>query len=151
MTLLDERGRLLGRLNLIDLLVVVVLCALVAAAYVRLTASYRVAPPFALPQTTVRWAEVELQLPQTYDWICDAATSGSQEHDPRSGDLVAEVLSCSLVEGLPHVRLRVCALEDTSARLLFKNDRLVPGRTLRIETENCILDGVVARIESISE
>jgi hypothetical protein len=144
-TLLDKQGRLFGRLNLIDLLVIVAVCLLATVAYVRLTVPYRVAPPFALSETT-HWTEVLLQIPAEQTWTCDVATKGIQELDPRSGEPTAEVLGCTTVNGFPQVHLKVRAVQDANGRLLFENDRLVPGRQLTIETDACTLDGIIAHV-----
>lgn len=146
MAILDRDGRLFGRVNLIDLVVIVGVCLVVSVGYVRLTVPYRVAPPFALTET-VQWVELDLQLPAEQTWTCDVAEAGIQELDPRSGEAVAEILGCAVVNGFPEVRVKVRAVRDGSGRLLFENDRLVPGRKLTLETDACILDGIVARVE----
>ena len=147
MPLLDREGRLFGRLNLIDLAVIVSVCLIASVAYVRLTVPYRVAPPFALSKT-IHWVQLDLQLPAQQTWTCDVAKPGVQELDPRSGAPIAEILGCAVVNGFPEVHLKVRAVMDASGRLLFENVRLVPGRKLTLETDACFLEGIVARVET---
>jgi len=143
--LLDKQGRLFGWINLIDLVIVLTVAVLVAAAYARLTMPYRVAPSYAAPEN-VHWIEIDLQMPAGRDWLIPLVQPGLQERDPRSGQPVAEIVSCTAKDGVFTARLRVQAVGDPSSRLLFKNKRLAPGQTLRIETETCVLDGVVTRV-----
>ncbi|MCF6287030.1 MAG: DUF4330 family protein, partial [Candidatus Hydrogenedentes bacterium] len=142
MPLLDKNGRILGKLNLFDLFLVVVVAAVVVLAYQRLTVGYRVAPPYALESQQVV-VSVDLQLPREQTWICDVATPEAEETDPRSGDARARILGCVLEDGVPVVSLRIFAVRDGAARILFKGSPLLPGRSLRLETDIVILEGVV--------
>ena len=146
MPLLDKNGRILGTLNLFDLFLVVVTIAIVVLAYQRLTVDYRVAPPYALESQQVT-VSVDLQLPREQKWICDVAASGAEETDPRSGEARATILGCMVENGLPVVSLRISAVRDGADRILFKGSPLLPGRSLRLETEVIILEGVVRRVQ----
>jgi hypothetical protein len=146
MPLLDRNGRILGKLNLFDLFLVVVVVAVVVLAYQRLTVDYRVAPPYAL-ESQQAVVTVDLQLPREQAWICDVATSEAEETDPRSGDARARILGCALEDGVPVVSLRIFAVRDGADRILFKGSPLLPGRSLRLETEVVILEGVVRRVQ----
>ena len=71
------------------------------------------------------------------------------EVSPRGGEVVGEVIDC--MQDATHggfvlvVKLRVVA--DAQHRMYFRGDRLVPGAKLRLDTEECIIDGLVAQIE----
>lgn len=145
MPLLDSNGRLFGKLNLFDLFLILVVLAIVVLAYQRLTVDYRVAPPYALEARQVTVA-VDLQLPRELAWLCEAATAGLQETDPRSGEARAIVKGCRVEDGLPMVSLQVFAVRDGADRILFEGAPLLPGRTLQIDTDVLILEGVVRRI-----
>jgi hypothetical protein len=145
MEVLDKKGRLFGVLNLIDLLVIALLAVVITGAYVRLSAPHRVAPAFPVGDN-VTWIEVTLELPETQPWICDFALAGVVERDRRSGEPIAEVLGCAIQEGVPRVSIKLRAQADGTGGWAFDNARVVPGRTLRLETEACVLEGVVARV-----
>lgn len=145
MPLLDDRGRHLGKLNLFDLFVVVLVAALVALGYHKLTAPYRVAPPYALEENQIT-VQALLQLPADQAWMCEFAQPGIAETDPRTGEVRAEVTGCAVEAGLPVVTLRVHAVRDASGRLLFEGVPLLPGRELQLETETALLEGVVQRV-----
>ena len=146
MPLLDDRGKVLGKFNLFDLFVAILLVALSAMAYHKLTAPYRVAPPYALEENrTVAMAE--LQLPAAQVWMCEIAAPGLAEVDPRTGEPRAEVLGCTVEDGLPIVQLRIHAVRDASGRLLFEGVPLLPGRELQLDTEAAILEGVVRQVD----
>ena len=145
MPLLDSNGRLFGKLNLFDGFLVLVVLAVAVLAYQRLTVDYRVAPPYALETHQVTLA-VDLQLPREWAWLCEEATAGLQETDPRSGEARAIVRGCRLEDGLPLVALQVFAVRDDADRILFEGAPLLPGRTLTLDTETLVLEGVVRRI-----
>lgn len=146
MPLLDKEGRLLGRLNIFDLFVACVVVALVTIAYVKLTASNRVAPPFASGETQVM-LDVSLQLPLDQPWMCDLAKPGLGEADPRTGSPLVEVLGGSMREGFPTIDLRIHAVRDNAGHNLFEGQPLLPGRMLEINTEAAIFSGVVRSVQ----
>lgn len=147
MPLLDQDGRLLGRLNIFDLFVACVVIALVSIAYVKLSAPNRVAPPFASGETREN-VDVALQLPVDQPWMCDYAKPGLGEVDPRTGEPVAEVLGGAVREGFPIVDLRIHAVRDGAGRTLFEGQPLLPGRMLEINTEAAIFSGVVRTVKA---
>ncbi len=145
MPLLDHNGRLFGKLNLFDLFLVLVILAISALAYQRLTVDYRVAPPYALEERQVALT-VQLQLPQEHGWLSELATVGLKEFDPRSGEIRAEVLGNHTENNIPLVTLRLNAVRDGADRLLYRGTPLLPGRALRLELESIILDGIVRQV-----
>jgi len=145
MHLLDHNGRVFGKVNLFDAFLVAVVAALTALAYQWLTADYRVAPPYALESRQVL-AGVHLQLPPEHAWLCDDAAPGLEDVDPRSGETRARVLGCALEGGVATVHLEIHAVRDGAGRLLYRGALLVPGRTLRLEMESVLLEGVVRRV-----
>lgn len=145
MPLLDHKGRLFGKLNLFDAFVIVIVVTLTVLVYRWLTVDYRVAPPYAL-DSTESVVRVELQLPRDQVWLCEVVVAGLEEVDPRSGEARARVLSCTVEAGVAIVVLYVYAVEDSAGRLLFEGVPLVPGRTLDLETETVLLNGVVRRV-----
>lgn len=149
MPLLDKKGRLLGRFNIFDLFVVCVVAALAALAYVKLSGPQRVAPPFA-SETTRALVQVALQLPVDQPWMCDYAERGRAEIDPRTGEPIAEVLGCGVIEGVPVLELRLHCVQDEADRVLFEGQPLLPGRSLEINTDWAIFSGVVRSIAPAS-
>jgi len=145
MPLLDDRGRLLGKFNLFDFFVVVLLAALVVIAYRGLTVAHRVAPPYALDENRVTVA-ASLQLPADQAWMCEFAQPGTAEIDPRTGDARAEVLGCAIEDGMPVITLRIHAVRDATGKILFEGTPLLCGRELQLETASAILEGVVRRV-----
>lgn len=145
MPLVDKDGRLLGRLNIFDLFVVCAVVALSLIAYYKLSASQRVAPPFA-SETTHAALLVSLQLPVDQPWMCDYAQPGIAERDPRTGEPTAEIVGCDVRDGFPVVDLRVHAVRDGGGRVLFEGQPLLPGRTLEINTDVAVLSGVVRAV-----
>jgi len=146
MPLLDSQGRIFGKANLFDLFLVVVLIAVVALAYQRLTIDYRVAPPYATGTLRVV-VTVDLQLPEAHAWLAEEALPGLTEIDPRSGEARAEVLGHHMEDGIPLVSLKLFAVRDGAGRVLFEGSPLLPGRMLEINTESLILEGVVRRMQ----
>jgi hypothetical protein len=145
MPLLDNNGRVLGKINLFDLFLVLVVVAVAALAYQRLTVDYRVAPPYAL-ETRQVVVNLDLQLPPERAWLCDETLPGLMETDPRSGEARTEVLVCEVRDGVPVVSLTIYAVRDGAGRILFKGSPVLPGRKIQLETEAVILEGVIRRI-----
>ena len=133
--------RLLGRVNLIDLLVVLLVVLLGAVLYIKLSGSQRIAPQFLTTENAV-WVDVELRLPNDRAWLTEHATPGLESLDPRSGKVIAEVRGVG--QGIIHLRL--LAAKDSQERLVFGRGPLVPGRKLILETEQCIIEGYVMSI-----
>ena len=146
MRFLDQKGRLLGWLNVIDLLAVLLVCALGAWSYAWLNRPHNIAQPYAL-ETTIAWAEVVLRLPPHEAWLADHLIPGARQYDERSGQPVAELLNwTSAPDGSLLAQVRVQAVADARNRLIYDNALLIPGRLLRIETEAFLLE---ARISSV--
>lgn len=146
MRLLDNRGRLFGRMNVIDLTVVAVLCAVGAAVYVRVSGVGRPVQPYALDTNTVR-AIIDLRLPAEHAWLDPHIEPGLHQADPRTGEVVAEVVSKQIdAAGGLVVTARLRAVRDSRDRLLYGDGPLVPGRKLTIETPMCHIEGIVADV-----
>ncbi|MBI2425406.1 MAG: hypothetical protein HYV27_21450 [Candidatus Hydrogenedentes bacterium] len=128
--------------NLFDLLLVLALALFVAAGYRLVMTEHRVAPPYA-GELTVRWARITLTLPPGTQWLCELAKAQPEEKDPRNGEPIARVMGCVGAAGAQEIEVQVRALVDAQDRLLFKNERLVPGRNMRIETERAVFEGIV--------
>ncbi|MBN2309743.1 MAG: DUF4330 domain-containing protein [Candidatus Hydrogenedentes bacterium] len=146
MGIIDEKGRLFGRLNVIDLLAVAIVCVLTAAVYVKLTSAYRLAPQYLLPREAFS-VDVELRLPPDQAWMADYVAAGMRHVDAHSGRILAEILG---VEPTPGgslaVRVRLLVVEGQLDRVLFNGTPVVPGQRLRIETERCVVEGCVSSI-----
>jgi hypothetical protein len=146
MRFIDDKGRLFRKLNVIDLLIVLVVCLFVAVAYVKLTAPYRIAPQYPLPDSG-EWIEVDIVLPSEQSWMKAFAAPGLTQLDARSGERIAQILgSHENKDGLTVVVARVRAGRDRQGRKIFDRHLLVPGQKVRIETEECVIEGYVARL-----
>lgn len=141
MPVAEARGRRFGRLNLIDLALVIGACLVGAALYVRLSPAYRVAPPYQ--GDAVDWVTIELQLPPGMGFLCDSARAGLTALDPRTGAATARVQGCNAADP-PRVTVQLRAARDAQGRWFHDNTPLVPGQSLRIETEACVLEGRIA-------
>ncbi len=146
MSLVDKRGRLFGLLNVLDLLMVLLVALVVAAAYVKLSPVHRPAPHTLLPENCV-WADVVLRMPGEYAWMAEITAPGMLRRDPRSGEVDAEITGEQVLEnGDLAVSLRMLAAKDAQGRLVADGQALLPGRYMRIITENCVLSGMVYRV-----
>jgi len=145
MRLIDEKGRLPGRLNVVDLFVVVLVCLVVAVGYVKLAAPHRITPQHLLPKTRT-WVEVEVRAPA---WLAPFASTGLVQRDPRSGEVVAEIVGCrQTADGAAAVAVQLLAARDAQGRLIFGDKLVVPGQWLLIETDGCVVEGAVCRVGS---
>ncbi len=147
MRLLDEKGRLFGVVNVIDLTIVAILCAVGAAAYVRISLTGSPAQPYALEANTVH-AITDLRLPPERAWLDPHIEPGLQQADPRTGEVVAEVIGkrADIATGGLVVTVRLRAVRDGRNRLLHGDGPLVPGRRLTIDTPSCQIEGIVADV-----
>jgi hypothetical protein len=147
MRLLDDKGRLFGVVNVIDLAVVAILCAVAAAAYVRISGPGRPAQPYALETSTVT-AIVDLRLPADRVWLGQYIEPGLQQIDPRTGGVVAEISAKRTDDaaGGLVVTVRLRAVRDGRDRLLYGDGPLVPGRKLTVETPACHIEGIVSEV-----
>lgn len=151
MAIIDEKGRILGRLNLLDGFVVLMVCALVVWGFLAIMAPQRVASPYPL-RSNEQWVRVDLRLPPERAWMGEHIAKGQRHLDARSGNTQVEVLgvaSTETDEGLV-VTLRLLAVSDHEGRLVYDGKNLVPGLELRIETEANVIEGRVSRVESES-
>lgn len=151
MAIIDEKGRILGRLNLLDCFVVLVVCALVVWGFLAIMAPQRVASPYPL-RSNEQWVQVDLRLPAERAWLGEHIAAGQRHVDARSGDTRAEVLgvaSSGTDKGLV-VTLRLLAVRDHEGRLVYGGQNLVPGLEMRIETDASVIEGRVSRVEGES-
>ncbi len=146
MPFIDEKGRILGKLNVIDLFVVALICLISTLGYLKLTAPHRVASPYPTSSNT-KWITIELRLSDDKSWLIQKVVPGALQLDGRSGKPNAEIISATDTknEG-PMVIVKVLASVDPQGRLVFGPALLVPGRELRIETSQCIVEGLVAAV-----
>ena len=148
MRLLDDRGRLFGLVNVIDLALVLLVSLVVVTGYLRLTAPGRWAEPYPLPDEQVH-ADTVLRVPADRAWIARYIEPGLAQRDARSGKALAEVTGMSHREdGQLDVRLRLRAARDADGTLLYDGTRLAPGRGLKIDTPACTIEGTVAAVDA---
>jgi len=147
---LDDKGRLLGRLNIID--AAVLLAALLAGvtAYQVLTAGHRVAPPFALEENS-GWRLVEIWMPPSDAFLAEDLQRGAWQPDPRSGEPIARIEGWEVVAGRGlRVDVALWCQVDSEGRVLYRSRQLLPGRELEIETEVCVVLGKVVSVGEAS-
>lgn len=143
MRLIDPHGRFLGLINVIDAAIVLTVCALAAIGYHLLASQHRILTPQGLARDTV-WVRTELQLPSDRRFLFDTIKPGLKQPDLRTGAPVAEVSGCQKrTDGSVLVTLRLSAARDPQGHLFYDGRRLVPGRPLTIETQACIIKGLV--------
>lgn len=147
MRLLDEKGRLLGRVSIIDLAILAIALAGGALTYRFLAQPARIAPPFPL-ESRQAWVAAGLYIPPERAWLAGAIPLHAAERDPRSGEPIAEITGVR-----PHdsgglvVAVRLRAVYDSQQRLVYGPELLVPGRELAIRTEQCHLSGHIMSVE----
>jgi hypothetical protein len=144
---IDDRGRLFGRVSIIDLLVAVIVLAVGAVAYQMLTAPDRLARPWAGGEHA-EWLRVEVRLPAEDAWLAGRIDPGMAERDPRTGDARAEVLAVRPEGDAAVVALRLRAARDPRGRWFYGNIPLVPGRVIDFEGEEVYFEGPVASVEA---
>ena len=141
---IDGQGRLFGRLNVIDLVIVVLVCVLTALAYSVIVKRYRTVSPYPLSSNT-GWVRTELRLTPERAVLQSFITPGLKELSVRNGLPVAEILLCSgTPDGGLLVSVRLCVSRDKANRIYYEGTPLLPGRSLRINTNACIIEGFVA-------
>ena len=140
---IDERGRLFGRLNVIDLAIVILVCVLTVLAYSAIVKRYRIVSPYPL-STNTGWVKTDIRLTPERSVLQSLIKPGLKELSLRNGLPVAEILSCHTIpEGGMQVSVRLCVSHDRAGRIYYEGTPLLPGRSLRIITETCIIEGFV--------
>lgn len=137
---MDEKGRLLGWVNILDLALLGLIACGAAIIYTWMSAPHRIAPQFISPATTV-WVSTTLVIPEERRWVLDYVKPGLKQFDERSGECVAEVIEAVAAQGEISMRLRVAP--DPGGRFIFGDKPVLPGQYLRIETSACIIEGCV--------
>ena len=141
---LDQQGKLFGRLNIIDLGVVVLVCALTALSYSAIVKRYRTVSPYPLSANT-GWVRTDIILSPERAVLQPYLKPGSRELSARNGLPVAEIVSSSPnADGSLTVQVRLCVSQDSAGRMYYDGTPLLPGRSLRINTNSCIVEGFVA-------
>jgi hypothetical protein len=153
MAMIDEKGRLFGKLNLLDLAVITAVLVVFAAAWVRLSAAWHPDQRYPLPETMAP-VEVELVLPPDRDWLVPlirAEGRGAAQRDARSGRVLAELLDARREAGRAVVSARLQAKQDETGARYYRAKRLVPGVPLELKTDACVVTGVVRRITPVEK
>lgn len=143
--MLDEKSRIAGWINVIDLLVALLLCAVAATAYVRLTKPYRIAQPYRT-NASRHWVNVEMRLPEDRLWMADIIRPGIHQVDARSGEAILEILGVRPAPDHLILSVRVSALVDGQGRLVYQDRLLVPGLVIVVETDAFAFQGWVTRV-----
>jgi len=168
MEIIDEKGKVFGKINLIDLLIVVVVLAVVGVALKFLLANEE-------------WITVELKLSNQPLWIMDALYVG--DFDGKPGDVNAEVTDIEVIAsstGTPAVATLVSSIttgkislgsskeltkdiiltakmrvttktENNHTYYSFKGDELKLGSAVELKLGNADISGVVTRIGDINK
>ncbi|MCP4643153.1 MAG: DUF4330 family protein [bacterium] len=146
MRIVDDKGRLFGRVNLLDLFLCAVAVLAGVVGYVKIMAPERSAPVYSAGEADT-WVIADVALPPGRAWMVEPAVPGATQIDPRTGTPIAEIVSAeSDSDGLVTVRMRLRVAKDSAGRLVFGNILLLPGQRVRIETDACVIEGNVARI-----
>ena len=116
---------------LVDVLVVLVLTLGVVAGYRHLSEPYRAAPG---PHHEDAWLEQHV-------------SQGAVERDTRTGEVLAELLETRRGNaGFLLVQARLHVARDDEGRAYFREQLLLPGRRVRLNTTACIVEGKVAHV-----
>ena len=143
MRIVDQNGRVFGRVNFIDLTAAITAILVAAAAYGYFSAPHRTAPE-SLRTVGGAWCEVVLRLTADQGWLVESIEAGQQERDARTGELLAEVQSAErLPDGDVEVRIHCRAIPEQDGHFSVDGKRLVPGERLKIRTEGCVLEGFI--------
>lgn len=141
---LDRQGRIFGRVNIIDLAIVMLVCVVTALAYSAIVKRYRMVSPYPL-STNTGWVRTEIKVSPERAILQPLIKPGLKELSVRNGFPVAEILSCKAApDGGLLVSVRLCVSRDHEGRIYYEGTPLLPGRSLRINTDTCILEGFTA-------
>lgn len=139
------------RAGAVDAMMIAVVCLLAVAGYLRFSEPYRDAASVASALPTA-WYRVDLCLPAGTRWMLEREVRGLVHRDPRSGAVAGELLSVE-PEGLDSVRVaaRLRVVETADGRVVFLGQALVLGRTLRLDTAELQVEGLVCVLEREGE
>jgi hypothetical protein len=147
--LLDPKGRLFGKVNILDLALVLLAIAVGAALFMKLTPAYRPAPAMPAPGAGLN-ARIVIRLEPDCAWLAEHIAPGDKAVDPRSAEVVFEVQTVNAAEGWLDVEALVRTGADSEDRLFFGNRLLLPGQRFEVATQSCVIEGRVAEVERIS-
>ena len=143
---MDGKGRLFGRVSVVDLAMVLLVCAVVVAGYRHFSAPYR-GVPGAASGAEAAWTPIEIVLPPEEVWVADFDFTDAVERDVRSGAPLARLTGGKVdARGIPVVYAEVLASEGETGVRYYREQPLVPGQRIRIDAPSCIVEGKVARI-----
>ena len=151
MPLIDSEGRLVGRINVLDLAVAILVVAMVTIAATAIMAPYRIAPIRPLGDDE-QWVRVDIDLPLGTSWLIPYAREGLTSVDPRTGQVIAAIEGATIYQGdRAFVTMRLRAGRNADGVLVFQRKRLVVGQELHIETSDCVIEGLVASVTPLDD
>jgi len=159
--IVDSRGRLFGKINLIDLAVMIGLVLIGLEGYKLLFEKEKAPPPKVSMQEERRSVLVMIEIPNKPLWFNRAITVGDKENDEQNqpvGIILGKETSPArylilgpegdtLLLGNPNrediflkVKLKATVVKGD---LLFKNIKLKIGNRISLETKTISLEGVI--------
>jgi hypothetical protein len=142
MRIVDDNGRLFGKINLIDALVVLLVLAVAIAGVALIN-------PFVDTESTTRYATVDLG--DNPEFLAEQISSGDQLVEDAEGNLtVTDVYYTPNGDGEVRVILRAAlrgTVSEESERFQYAGESLQPGGDVRLQTPEYNVTGAVTRLE----
>lgn len=145
MGVLDEQGRLWGRVSILDLAAVLGAAAVALGAYLLVVRGGNVMPA-NLDADARQWVELECWLPPEEAWLIGAVGPGSTQYEARSGRPIARVLGPVDLDGQGGVRVAVHAVPQANGAWVWRRLPLVPGQPVVFRTDEGVLETKLYRV-----
>jgi hypothetical protein len=142
MRLIDSNGRVLNKINIIDLVVLVLVFGLVAV-------------PIALSTGVSQAPQANQQIVVETDWVPKYVAEEIETGSVSSAEVVSVDGTTEVESKENSVRLQITTTVkvDQSADGLpqYRDERLYVGRTIQIDLGRTIIEGTVVRMAPLSE
>ncbi len=150
MPILDEKGRLFNRFNLVDTVVVLCILGLTASIVV-----VKLLPNRARPFLDREWSREEVKaivlVPRHMEWVLPMVKAGDCRM-AQDGKVVASIegKETALIPDYGTgvlVRVRLLLQKDAAGRFMYGGARFAPGQSFVFPTTNYVLQGIIYRID----
>ncbi len=150
MRILDDRGRLFGRMNLLDIVVLLIVSVLAAGLYIKVRYPERIRRLVAdVPEE--EYVTVHVILPQALNWMQEHISIGDKQLGINS-KIFAELVFITSQDNPDFgndllLTFKVLATKERGETLVFGRNALKIGNAFVFETPGYILHGYVRDVE----